>query len=117
MRTPDEEQQGIDALVRTDLLVVDDLGIGGETSYARQILQEILDARDCSDRHGLVLTSPYSPVRLARRLDDRTIPSRLSGMCEVVEMRGFDHRAVNRSQHLQASRPPMSSVDLEPGPR
>src|SRR5262249_6751237 len=40
MKTPDDEQQTIDFFIRVGVLVIDDLGVGTETSYARQIIQE-----------------------------------------------------------------------------
>jgi DNA replication protein DnaC len=92
MKPPDQEQQAIDALLAVDTLVIDNLGVGGDTPFARQILQEVLDGRDFADRGGLIVTSQYSVATLARRLDDRSIPSRLAGMCRVIEIRGNDRR-------------------------
>ena len=59
-RDPDEEQQAVDRFIRSDIFVLDDLGIGHETAYARQILQEILDGREYAYRSGLFITSKYS---------------------------------------------------------
>ena len=36
-------------------------------------------------RPGLVVTSRYFPGELAQKLDDDAIPSRLAGMCQIVE--------------------------------
>ena len=91
-KDPDEEQHAIDRFVRADVFALDDLGIGQETAYARQIFQEILDGRHYAYRAGLVVTSKFSPGDLARKLDDDTTVSRLAGMCQVVEVRGKDHR-------------------------
>ncbi len=104
MKSPDEEQQAIDGFVRIPLLVLDDLGVGSETTYARQVLQEILDGRSFSDRGGLVVTSQYSLARLAQRLNDRALASRLSGLCRVVEVRGPDHRALPKPAGEHAPR-------------
>ena len=79
MRDPDEEQREIDRIARADVLVLDDLGIGNDTLFARQVFQEILDARTFSYRAGLVVTSKYSLGALASKLDDDTISSRLAG--------------------------------------
>jgi DNA replication protein DnaC len=91
-RDPDEEQQAVDRYVRADVFVLDDLGIGHETAYARQVFQEILDGRDFAYRAGLVVTSKYSLDALAAKLGDDTITSRLAGMCRVIEIRGPDGR-------------------------
>ncbi len=91
-REPDEEQQAIDRCVRADVFVLDDLGVGHETAYARQILQEVLDGRDYQYRAGLFVTSRYSLDELAAKLNDDTVSSRLAGMCKVIRVGGDDHR-------------------------
>jgi DNA replication protein DnaC len=96
MKDPEQEQTAVDEFVRVEVLVFDDLGSGSDTTYSRQILQEILDGRDFKDRGGLVITSKYSLSGLAQKLNDDTIPSRLAGMCRVVELKGPDHRLVPR---------------------
>lgn len=93
MKTPEDEQQTVDAFARVGVLVIDDLGTGTASSFGRQALQEILDARDFHDRAGLVITSQWSPERLANRWNDRAIPSRLNGMCRVLQIKGADGRA------------------------
>jgi DNA replication protein DnaC len=92
MREPEQEQAGIDSFARAQVLVVDDLGIGPDTAFSRQILQEILDARDFNDRTGLVVTSQYSLDALADKLFTDSISSRLAGMCQVIKVSGVDGR-------------------------
>lgn len=92
MRDPDEEQRAIDQIARADLFVLDDLGIGNDTLFARQVFQEILDARMFAYRAGLVVTSKYSLGALAAKLDDDTITSRLAGLARIVHLGGEDHR-------------------------
>jgi DNA replication protein DnaC len=92
MKDPDQEQAALDRFVQVQVLILDDLGLGHETAFARQALQEILTGRDFSDRAGLVVTTAYSLGALAEKLGEDTIPSRLSGMCQVFEIKGFDHR-------------------------
>jgi len=92
MKSPEDEQQAIDRFIRSDLLVIDDLGIGADSAYGRQVIQEVLDGRDFHDRGGLIVTSLYSLEGLARRWNDRSIPSRLVSMCPVTEIRGEDRR-------------------------
>ena len=91
-RDPDEEQQAINRFISADVFVLDDLGIGHETAYARQIFQEILDGRDNNYRAGLIVTSRYSLDDLALKLGEDTIPSRLGGTCRVIQVSGIDHR-------------------------
>ncbi len=92
MKEAEKEQVAVDEFVRADVLVLDDLGMGSDTAYTRQILQEILDARNFNDRAGLVITSKYSLSGLTEKLNEDTIPSRLAGMCQVVEIKGPDYR-------------------------
>ena len=97
LKDPDEEQRAITRLVRTEVFVLDDFGIGHDTAYARQIFQEILDGRDYNYLGGLVVTSKYSLDALAAKLDDDTISSRLAGMCRVTEVGGVDRRLQRRA--------------------
>jgi DNA replication protein DnaC len=92
MKEPQEEHAAINEMVEVDVLVLDDLGSGSDTAYNRQILQEILDGRDFADRAGLVVTSKYSLSDLAAKMNDDTIPSRLAGKCQILEINGIDHR-------------------------
>jgi DNA replication protein DnaC len=92
MKDPESEQAAIEELVGVDVLVLDDFGAGSQTPYGQQILQEIVDLRNFQDHAGLVVTSKYSLSDLAAKLADDSVPSRLAGMCEVVEIKGIDHR-------------------------
>jgi len=104
MKEPDAEQAVIDRLAGAGVLILDDLGMGTDTVYARQVLQEILDTRDYKDRGGLVITSKYSLSMLADRMQDDTIPSRLAGMCRNIALTGPDWR-LRRQESLQVPAP------------
>jgi DNA replication protein DnaC len=103
MRDPDEEERALDRLVQVDVLVIDDLGIGADTPYSRQILQEVLDRRSYRDRGGLIITTKYSLDQLATKLGDDSIPSRLAGMSRVIAVGGRDHRLMFRNQKKMSS--------------
>jgi DNA replication protein DnaC len=92
MKDPVQEQASIDQFVGADVLLLDDFGIGPDTPFSRQLQQEILDRRDFADRAGLILTSRYSLDALAEKLGDDSIPSRLAGMCLVIQIQGADVR-------------------------
>lgn len=92
MKNPDHEQGAIDQFVSVNVLLLDDLGNSPDTAFGRQILQEILDGRSFKDQAGLVITSKYSLSAFAEKLGDDTIPSRLAGMCSIIEIRGADGR-------------------------
>lgn len=93
MRAPDEEQQVIDRCVNSDVLLLDDFGTGPDSTYFRQALQEILDARISRNRQGLVLASNLSVSVYRHRTGDLANASRLGGACDVVEVQGPDRRA------------------------
>jgi DNA replication protein DnaC len=97
MKEPDVEQQIIDQLAGVHVLVLDDMGSSGDSLYGRHLLQEILDSRDYRDRAGLVVTSPYGLDALAEKFAEDRLPSRLAGMCRVIEVAGKDRRL---DQHL-----------------
>jgi DNA replication protein DnaC len=92
MREPAEEHPIIDQWVKVSVLLLDDLGMGVDTAYSRQILQEILDRRAFEERAGLLVTSKYSLDALAQKMADDTIPSRLAGMCQILRVKGHDYR-------------------------
>lgn len=96
MKDPEQEQAILDEWARAEMLVVDDLGGGTDTAFSRQLLQEVLDAREFRDQAGLFITSKYSLSDLARKFNDDSIPSRLAGMCRVIEIQGDDHRLRKR---------------------
>ena len=104
MRDPNEEQREIDRIARADVFVLDDLGIGNDTLFARQVFQEILDARILAYRSGLVVTSKYSLGALAVKLDDDTISSRLAGMGRTIRLGGPDHRVPKMPGEIYTAR-------------
>ena len=114
MKDPLQEQAAVDDFVSVEVLVLDDLG--DDTPFSRQLLQEILDFRDFHYRAGLVVTSKYSLDDLATKLADDTIPSRLAGMCQVVEIQGIDHRLDRRNGNSKGQIPESQSPILREYP-
>jgi DNA replication protein DnaC len=108
MKDPEQEQAVIDQFVNSGILVLDDLGVGPNTAFSSQILQEILDGRDFNDRAGLIITSRYSLDDLAVKLGDDSIPSRLAGMCHLIKVSGLDRRVCSPGM-ASASNPTGSS--------
>lgn len=96
VKEADLQEARIKELARVDVLVIDELGLGKETEFARQILQEILDMRELNRKCGLVITGNYSLEEYATKLGEDPIPSRLAGMCNVVLIGGDDMRLKKR---------------------
>src|SRR5262249_49358420 len=92
MKGAEQEQAVIDEWLDANFILLDDLGTGPDTFYSRQLVQEVLDGRDFRDSFGLVVTSKYSLDGLAHKLSDDAIPSRLAGLCQVIEVKGPDRR-------------------------
>lgn len=82
----EEEDKQLARMAKHDVLVIDDLGVGKATEFANQILYEIIDLRIMNYRHGLVITSNLSLQQFAEKVGDDRLPSRIAGMCEVVEI-------------------------------
>ncbi|CAK0742992.1 putative AAA domain-containing protein [Gammaproteobacteria bacterium] len=90
------EQAIIERIVRRRNLVIDDLGADKRTEYSGSVLYEVLDGRVMARMTGLIVTSNLSLGALAERLQDDRIPSRLAGLCRVVEIKGEDRRISKR---------------------
>lgn len=107
-----EEQAAISWYIRLPHLVIDDLGQEKLTDWSFSILYEVLDGRDMNRLSGLIVTSNLSLSSLAERLGDDRIPSRLSGMCRVVELTGKDRRV---SRGLNQAVPDSSDTPTKGG--
>lgn len=78
-------------LQRADLVVIDDLGVGGFTDFTNAALFELVDRR-WVEQSAMCITSNEKPSALvAGGLDERTW-SRLRGMCLLVHVEGPDRR-------------------------
>jgi len=82
------EQDKITALARVPVLIWDDLGRGHVTDFGLDILCEIVDKRLMSYRHGLIVTSNFSPEQLVKKFQDDRLVSRLVGMSKVAYLEG-----------------------------
>jgi len=100
------ESQVIGPVLDAEVLVLDDLGAGRTTEWARDVLHEIISHRynnqlplilttNCplgerADRGGTE-TQPPGPLTLEQRLGD-ALMSRLYEMCRFVSVSGMDFR-------------------------
>lgn len=92
LRDPREEEEEIRRLAAVPVIVIDDLGIQKDTEHVLTVMYEILDRRDMNMKKGLILTSNLSLSALAEKMGDDRIPSRIAGMCDVIELKGKDRR-------------------------
>lgn len=113
------ETQVLDPIIRTDLLVLDDLGAWKMTDWMNDTLFHILNQRYLHQRPSIITTNfedrDPDEIRdrdargvsaleqreyLVERIGNR-LRSRLMEMCVVIRMRGTDHRA--QRQHFNQS--------------
>lgn len=80
----------------SQVLIIDDIGIGKETEFANTTLFEIIDGRYMNRPGGLIVTSNLSLGDLATKLGDDRIPSRLAEMCKVFSLAGEIDRRVKQ---------------------
>ena len=79
--------------VNAPLLVLDDFGAENPTTWARETLFRLIFQRAAEHTRKLtIITSNYSLGQLEGRLKEGRVPSRIAGMCDVVEMTGADRR-------------------------
>lgn len=77
----------IDRLVRSQILVMDDLGVSDKSDFSIEQMCRILDGRSDDERGGLVITSNYGLSDLASKYGDDRVTSRINGMCRQIEVR------------------------------
>ncbi len=103
------EMEVLDPVVRTEVLLLDDLGASKPSAWALETVGYILNSRYNENRVTLLTTNyldrdPAAPVRmpsgqslvrvedsLAERISER-IRSRLYEMCRTIEIESFDYR-------------------------
>ena len=91
------EMEVLSPVVSTEVLVLDDMGVGKMTDWVRETMEHIINAR-YNDKKTTIITSnlPDVPMEadsesLERRIGAR-LRSRLYEMCVSVEIKGEDYR-------------------------
>lgn len=107
-----QESDVLRPVLDCELLILDDLGAGRTTEWAKDVLHDVITHRYNERKHLLVTTNiPMgdgperrrpravdAPLTLTDRLGDALI-SRLREMCRIVEIEGPDARRDITSQH------------------
>lgn len=103
-----QESQILRPVVEAELLVLDDLGAGRTTPWARDVMHDVI-AQRYNDQRPMVITSNLllgdgrgskavrqreldAPLTLRDRLGD-ALMSRLHEMCRIVRLEGKDYRS------------------------
>ncbi len=109
-----QESDVLRPVLDCELLILDDLGAGRTTEWAKDVLHDVISHRYNERKHLLVTTNiPLgdgperrrpravdAPLTLADRLGDALI-SRLREMCRIVELEGPDYRKDILSQNYR----------------
>jgi DNA replication protein DnaC len=107
---PQREAEVLRPVLDAEVLVLDDLGAGRTTPWARDVMHDVIAYR-YNDETPLIMTSNHAPgedtersraasaraaldapLTLRDRLGD-ALMSRLYEMCRIVELRGQDYRS------------------------
>jgi len=99
MAPPEIEEARIRSMVTVPLLVIDDLGRIANSPFVLDILARILEERSMNRRDGLIVTSNLNIETLARQCNDDHVTSRLTGICNIVEvMTNYQYRSAMKVQ-------------------
>lgn len=111
-----QESEVLRPVLETELLILDDVGAGRTTPWAREVMHDII-AQRYNEQKPMIITSnlstgedqnadfgtPHSgatrhdrPLTLRDRLGDALL-SRLYEMCRIVSIEGFDYRKKARA--------------------
>lgn len=90
----DQQERLERQLMRTPLLLLDDIGTAKESAWTAEILYRVVNHR-YNQRRPTIFTSNYSPKQLREVVGDR-IHSRLAEMTTAVRMDGPDRRLPRR---------------------
>ena len=91
-----EEAAVIAKYVHAGVLILDDLGVSKDTEFSTTVMYELIDGRYMNRPGGLIVTSNLNLDKLAEKLGDDRISSRLAQMCQFVNMDGEPDRRVTR---------------------
>ena len=88
-----EKQEYIDSINRNDLLVLDDLGIERDTSFAREQVYNIIDARYRAGLPMIITTNlTMDKIKATQDIDNMRIYDRILERCFPIEVAGENRR-------------------------
>jgi DNA replication protein DnaC len=81
----EEENEKVENLSNTDILILDDIGVEKTSDWALSVLYLIINRR-YENKKLTLITSNFSLEELATKLGDDRITSRISRMCKIVKL-------------------------------
>lgn len=97
LQSAQNRQEIIDGLGRYRLLVIDDLGVERDSSYAAEQIYGVIDARARSGKPLIITTNlPYSELEKPASMQHKRIYDRILELCPVaLKMTGDSRRTKN----------------------
>lgn len=90
------------ALLRPDLLILDDLGAERNTACGRERVFDVINDRRLSGKPMIVTTNiPLAAMKNAADLDDRRIYDRILEVCAPIAFTGESFRTTNAAENLK----------------
>lgn len=89
------EEAAVEPLLRSRLLILDDLGAEKITDWVRQAFYVVISRRE-RDEMPTVITSNLSLGEIEARVGDDRITSRIGGAAKIIHMIGADARIAGR---------------------
>lgn len=91
-----DKEAYIDSLIRTDLLILDDLGVERDSQYMYDIVFDVIDTRYKSGRPFLITTNlPIAEIKKPEDVMRQRIYDRILETCFPIEMTGQSRRRQN----------------------
>lgn len=92
-------------LLRTDLLVLDDLAAERDTSFMQEIVFQVIEERSAAGK-PMVLTSNLSPQEFLHpaELSRSRVFSRVAEVCAIISVTGADRRMERRKMQQREDR-------------
>ena len=99
---PSGAAEALEARLQSSIVVLDDLGVQRTSAWVVDRLYAMINAiyEDC---RTLIITSTLKPSELEQTYD-RSIVSRIIGMCKVVELEGADQRRPKTGRDSRGSK-------------
>lgn len=97
-----DKNQYIDRIVNVPLLILDDLGIERNTSYAKEQIYNIIDSRCLKNKPTIFTTNlSYDELKNEQNIEYKRIYSRILAMTLPVLIEGIDFREKIQREKLQ----------------
>lgn len=98
----DDRDRFMRSLMRSDLLILDDLGAERNTSYGKECVFDVINRRRLSGKPMIVTTNiPLKYMQQTTDMDERRIFDRILECCMPVQFDCQNFRQVNRQENMK----------------